>query len=80
MTTVSNDQFRAYLETFHATYGRKIAEYIPPEYRDHLLRLKHLRESSGDPTRSETAAMEVVYDRWLHCFQCRIIFRLVRTG
>jgi len=46
MMTVSNDQFRAYLETFHATYRRKIDQYIPAEYRPHLLRVKHLLGSS----------------------------------
>ena len=46
MGNVSNEQLRAYLETFHDVYKRKASEYIPAEYQGHLLRLMHLRESS----------------------------------
>jgi hypothetical protein len=42
MTNVSNEQLRAYLATFHEVYRRRVDEYIPSQYRDYLLRLKHL--------------------------------------
>lgn len=46
MPTVSNDQFRGYLQKFHQVYLSKLADWVPPQYRGNLLRNGHLGKAT----------------------------------